>query len=235
MAYFPFLIPGIFVFFLYFYFYKKHFFNKKPSENLDFSTLLSGKFFKKLFWNFLLASGVIILFQNIDIIFAKKLFPDDQVALYAAVGVIAKFVLVIIAVFESISLPTFADKKLSHLHFLYFKNLVILAILGFISSIIIFPLFGNFILGLLGKNFSASPELWIFSLIAMISLGFSSIFIKILSGFQISFYKAFFLPSVILCVIPLVNSLENFALILAISFFILLLGSIFLVYRNISK
>ena len=61
-------------------------------------------------WSACVIIALVISLQSIDIILVKYLFPSIDVALYAAVSVITKFALSLIAVLETVSLPTLIDK-----------------------------------------------------------------------------------------------------------------------------
>lgn len=78
--------------------------------------------------NFLIITGAIIFLQNVDVLIVKALLTDYDVALYAAVSVIVKFILVFISILDTITLPVLVDQKQKHLHKKYASILVSLSL-----------------------------------------------------------------------------------------------------------
>lgn len=157
VIFFPSDIVGLMVFFsghfvgiiLSFIFGKKFLRLEKFDKNQIFSISLREKI-PSFFW-YIVLSALFILLQNIDNIFVKALFPISDVALYMAVGVFAKFVLVIIGILETIFLPTLLDTVNRKNFFKTVKILFFVAILGFLVSFFILPFAGNFVLSFI-KN-----------------------------------------------------------------------------------
>lgn len=103
------IVPGIFALGFYYYFGSREIAvlpipDTEPEEP------------KGSFQSAFLIIAVIVCMQNIDIIAMKYLFSSHDVALYAAVSVIAKFALILISLFDMIYLPTLLDihKKIEH-------------------------------------------------------------------------------------------------------------------------
>lgn len=131
--------------------------------------------------NAILIVTLIIGTQNIDIIAMKYLFPSEEVALYAAVSVITKFALVIIALFDMIYLPSLLDRAKRSLHLKYVGLLLLLSFLGFGISYFLLPSLGEWVLASIRPELSGGRSLFFFLGVAATSLGFFTIFVKALT------------------------------------------------------
>jgi|GEM_PF-1140987 len=161
---FPIIISPI----LYYFFGKKYISNN--SENQNFykkMTLLSQS--NTLFW-YMIVAGLYIFLQNIDVIFAKIIFSDAEVLVYMSVAVMVKFSLVLIGIFETVSLPVLMDSSRKIFHKKYIKNLILLSILGFIVSFVILPYIGNFALNIIKPGLYADYLVWAFLGASSVSL-----------------------------------------------------------------
>ena len=132
---------------LYYFFGKKYI-----SENSE----------KNNFYWYMILAGLYILLQNIDVIFAKMIFADADVLVYMSVAVMVKFALVLIGIFETVSLPVLMDASKKFLHKKYIKNLILLSILGFFVSCTILSYIGNFTLNIIKPGLYADYFVWAF-------------------------------------------------------------------------
>ena len=145
---------------LYYFFGKKYISENSEKNNFyEKITILSQS--NTFFWYIILA-GLYILLQNIDVIFAKMIFADADVLVYMSVAVIVKFALVLIGIFETVSLPVLMDASKKFLHKKYIKNLILLSILGFFVSCTILSYIGNFTLNIIKPGLYADYFVWAF-------------------------------------------------------------------------
>jgi O-antigen/teichoic acid export membrane protein len=124
-------------------------------------------------------TGIIVLMQNLDVLIVKSFADDYTVTLYASVAVIVKFSLIVIAIVETISAPVLVDPAQSHEYKKYFVILTLLSILGYLVSWTLLPWAGNIVLHILKAELTASWTLWVSLGVAMVSLGFFSLVIKV--------------------------------------------------------
>ncbi len=146
-------------------------------------------------WLYTFVAGFIVAAQTVDILLIRKLFDNMSVAIYASVAIIVKFALVFIAVLETVSLPALVDKKLNSIHKKYIYNLILISILGIFVSIFMLPYAGNWVLEIIKDELLASHWVWIFLGVAIVSLGFFSIFIKVLIAWKRKIWQIFLLPA----------------------------------------
>lgn len=145
---------------LYYFFGKKYISENSEKNNFyEKITILSQS--NTFFWYMILA-GLYILLQNIDVIFAKMIFADADVLVYMSVAVMVKFALVLIGIFETVSLPVLMDASKKFLHKKYIKNLILLSILGFLVSCTILSYIGNFTLKIIKSGLYADYFVWAF-------------------------------------------------------------------------
>ena len=153
---------------LYYFFGKKYISNNSENQNFyEKMTLLSQS--NRLFW-YMIVAGLYIFLQNIDVIFAKIIFSDAEVLVYMSVAVMVKFSLVLIGIFETVSLPVLMDSSRKIFHKKYIKNLILLSILGFIVSFVILPYIGNFALNIIKPGLYADYLVWAFLGASSVSL-----------------------------------------------------------------
>lgn len=88
---------------------------------------------------FFLATIVLVLLQNVDILLVKYLFPITDVALYASVSVITKFAIFIIAILETVYMPTLVDKKNVSEKRMALIQLFLLMLLAFFCAFFVLP------------------------------------------------------------------------------------------------
>ena len=145
---------------LYYFFGKKYISENSEKNNFyEKITILSQS--NTFFWYMILA-GLYILLQNIDVIFAKMIFANADVLVYMSVAVMVKFALVLIGIFETVSLPVLMDASKKFLHKKYIKNLILLSILGFFVSCTILSYIGNFTLNIIKSGLYADYFVWAF-------------------------------------------------------------------------
>ena len=163
-----FVLPIIISPILYYFFGKKYISNNSENQNFyEKMTLLSQS--NRLFW-YMIVAGLYIFLQNIDVIFAKIIFSDAEVLVYMSVAVMVKFSLVLIGIFETVSLPVLMDSSRKIFHKKYIKNLILLSILGFIVSFVILPYIGNFALNIIKPGLYADYLVWAFLGASSVSL-----------------------------------------------------------------
>lgn len=155
-----FVLP-IFISPILYYFFGKKYISENSEKNNFYEkiTILSQS--NTFFWYMILA-GLYILLQNIDVIFAKMIFADADVLVYMSVAVMVKFALVLIGIFETVSLPVLMDASKKFLHKKYIKNLILLSILGFLVSCTILSYIGNFTLNIIKSGLYADYFVWAF-------------------------------------------------------------------------
>jgi O-antigen/teichoic acid export membrane protein len=164
---------------------------------------------------YILITGVIILMQNIDVLIVKSFSTDYDVTLYASVAVIVKFSLVIIWVFEMVSAPVLVDTTRRWEYKRYFTILTLFSILGYIVSLTLLPWAGNIVLHVLKAELMASWMLWASLGVAMVSLGFFSLYIKVYMSWGKSDILYVGILGAILCLGFFFDTLEGFALFFA--------------------
>ena len=117
--------------------------------------------------------------QNIDVLIVKTFSDNYNVSLYAAVGVVVKFSLIMIAVIETVVAPVLVDSNKQDHHKKYFIILTLLSGVGYIISLTLLPWLGNSILHFLKAELQASWLIWSALGVGMVSLGFFAIWIKV--------------------------------------------------------
>ncbi|MBB1554524.1 hypothetical protein HG442_003905 [Candidatus Gracilibacteria bacterium] len=223
---FPIIISPI----LYYFFGKKYISNN--SENQNFykkMTLLSQS--NTLFW-YMIVAGLYIFLQNIDVIFAKIIFSDAEVLVYMSVAVMVKFSLVLIGIFETVSLPVLMDSSRKIFHKKYIKNLILLSILGFIVSFVILPYIGNFALNIIKPGLYADYLVWAFLGASSVSLGFFVIFAKFLIAQKISWKNILVLPIILMFGFFWIHSLIEFSGLFALIIFCLYGGVLYKIFSS---
>ena len=223
---FPIIISPI----LYYFFGKKYISNN--SENQNFykkMTLLSQS--NTLFW-YMIVAGLYIFLQNIDVIFAKIIFSDAEVLVYMSVAVMVKFSLVLIGIFETVSLPVLMDSYRKIFHKKYIKNLILLSILGFIVSFVILPYIGNFALNIIKPGLYADYLVWAFLGASSVSLWFFVIFAKFLIAQKISWKNILVLPIILMFGFFWIHSLIEFSGLFALIIFCLYGGVLYKIFSS---
>lgn len=223
---FPIIISPI----LYYFFGKKYISNN--SENQNFykkMTLLSQS--NTLFW-YMIVAGLYIFLQNIDVIFAKIIFSDAEVLVYMSVAVMVKFSLVLIGIFETVSLPVLMDSSRKIFHKKYIKNLILLSILGFIVSFVILPYIGNFALNIIKPGLYADYLVWAFLGASSVSLWFFVIFAKFLIAQKISWKNILVLPIILMFGFFWIHSLIEFSGLFALIIFCLYGGVLYKIFSS---
>ncbi len=129
-------------------------------------------------WSACVIIALVISLQSIDIILVKYLFPSIDVALYAAVSVITKFSLFLIAVLETVSLPILVDRVGYREKYKNIAFLVSCSFTAFLGAYFILPPLGESVLTIIRPELVGSHDLFAYLGIASVGLGFSAIFLK---------------------------------------------------------
>lgn len=215
---------------LYYFFGKKYISENSEKNNFyEKITILSQS--NTFFWYMILA-GLYILLQNIDVIFAKMIFADADVLVYMSVAVMVKFALVLIGIFETVSLPVLMDASKKFLHKKYIKNLILLSILGFFVSCTILSYIGNFTLNIIKPGLYADYFVWAFLWVSSVSLGFFVIFAKFLIAQKISWKNILVLPIILMFGFFWIHSLIEFSGLFALIIFCLYGGVLYKIFSS---
>lgn len=215
---------------LYYFFGKKYISENSEKNNFyEKITILSQS--NTFFWYIILA-GLYILLQNIDVIFAKMIFADADVLVYMSVAVMVKFALVLIGIFETVSLPVLMDASKKFLHKKYIKNLILLSILGFFVSCTILSYIGNFTLNIIKPGLYADYFVWVFLWVSSVSLGFFVIFAKFLIAQKISWKNILVLPIILMFGFFWIHSLIEFSGLFALIIFCLYCGVLYKIFSS---
>lgn len=215
---------------LYYFFGKKYISENSEKNNFyEKITILSQS--NTFFWYMILA-GLYILLQNIDVIFAKMIFADADVLVYMSVAVMVKFALVLIGIFETVSLPVLMDASKKILHKKYIKNLILLSILGFLVSCTILSYIGNFTLNIIKSGLYADYFVWAFLWVSSVSLGFFVIFAKFLIAQKISWKNILVLPIILMFGFFWIHSLIEFSGLFALIIFCLYGGVLYKIFSS---
>ena len=215
---------------LYYFFGKKYISENSEKNNFyEKITILSQS--NTFFWYIILA-GLYILLQNIDVIFAKIIFSDADVLVYMSVAVMVKFALVLIGIFETVSLPVLMDASKKFLHKKYIKNLILLSILGFFVSCTILSYIGNFTLNIIKPSLYADYFVWAFLWVSSVSLGFFVIFAKFLIAQKISWKNILVLPIILMFGFFWIHSLIEFSGLFALIIFCLYGGVLYKIFSS---
>lgn len=215
---------------LYYFFGKKYISENSEKNNFyEKITILSQS--NTFFWYMILA-GLYILLQNIDVIFAKMIFADADVLVYMSVAVMVKFALVLIGIFETVSLPVLMDASKKFLHKKYIKNLILLSILGFLVSCTILSYIGNFTLNIIKSGLYADYFVWAFLWVSSVSLGFFVIFAKFLIAQKISWKNILVLPIILMFGFFWIHSLIEFSGLFALIIFCLYGGVLYKIFSS---
>lgn len=225
-----FVLPIIISPILYYFFGKKYISNNSENQNFyEKMTLLSQS--NRLFW-YMIVAGLYIFLQNIDVIFAKIIFSDAEVLVYMSVAVMVKFSLVLIGIFETVSLPVLMDSSRKIFHKKYIKNLILLSILGFIVSFVILPYIGNFALNIIKPGLYADYLVWAFLGASSVSLWFFVIFAKFLIAQKISWKNILVLPIILMFGFFWIHSLIEFSGLFALIIFCLYGGVLYKIFSS---
>ncbi len=219
----PFTIPSLICVAIYVFLWKKILDN--PPEYITSKQDIFMQDNNSL-WLYTFVAGFIVAAQTVDILLIRKLFDNMSVAIYASVAIIVKFALVFIAVLETVSLPALVDKKLNSIHKKYIYNLILISILGIFVSIFMLPYAGNWVLEIIKDELLASHWVWIFLGVAIVSLGFFSIFIKVLIAWKRKIWQIFLLPALWSFGFFFVKNLEEFSFVLMCIFLCLYIWSV---------
>ena len=215
---------------LYYFFGKKYIAENSEKNNFyEKITILSQS--NTFFWYMILA-GLYILLQNIDVIFAKMIFADADVLVYMSVAVMVKFALVLIGIFETVSLPVLMDTSKKFLHKKYIKNLILLSIIGFFVSCTILSYIGNFTLNIIKPGLYADYFVWTFLWVLSVSLGFFVIFAKFLIAQKISWKNILVLPTILMFGFFWIHSLIEFSGLFALIIFCLYGGVLYKIFSS---
>lgn len=225
-----FVLP-IFISPILYYFFGKKYISENSEKNNFYEkiTILSQS--NTFFWYMILA-GLYILLQNIDVIFAKMIFADADVLVYMSVAVMVKFALVLIGIFETVSLPVLMDASKKFLHKKYIKNLILLSILGFLVSCTILSYIGNFTLNIIKSGLYADYFVWAFLWVSSVSLGFFVIFTKFLIAQKISWKNILVLPIILMFGFFWIHSLIEFSGLFALIIFCLYGGVLYKIFSS---
>lgn len=225
-----FVLP-IFISPILYYFFGKKYISENSEKNNFYEkiTILSQS--NTFFWYMILA-GLYILLQNIDVIFAKMIFADADVLVYMSVAVMVKFALVLIGIFETVSLPVLMDASKKFLHKKYIKNLILLSILGFLVSCTILSYIGNFTLNIIKSGLYADYFVWAFLWVSSVSLGFFVIFAKFLIAQKISWKNILVLPIILMFGFFWIHSLIEFSGLFALIIFCLYGGVLYKIFSS---
>lgn len=225
-----FVLP-IFISPILYYFFGKKYISENSEKNNFYEkiTILSQS--NTFFWYMILA-GLYILLQNIDVIFAKMIFADADVLVYMSVAVMVKFALVLIGIFETVSLPVLMDTSKKFLHKKYIKNLILLSIIGFFVSCTILSYIGNFTLNIIKPGLYADYFVWTFLWVSSVSLGFFVIFAKFLIAQKISWKNILVLPTILMFGFFWIHSLIEFSGLFALIIFCLYGGVLYKIFSS---
>lgn len=169
------IIPGIAWFFLFRYFATSRF-DKGTGEDLsDDLPPLSHHLS-----TFFLATIILVLLQNVDILLVKYLFPIPDVALYASVSVITKFAIFIIAILETVYTPSLLDRKHHSKQKKALIQLFLLTFLAFLCAWFILPYAWAILLSFMKWGLIVSPDLFRWLWFSAVSLWFLSLYLKVL-------------------------------------------------------
>ena len=225
-----FVLP-IFISPILYYFFGKKYISENSEKNNFYEKITIFSQSNTFFWYIILA-GLYILLQNIDVIFAKMIFADADVLVYMSVAVIVKFALVLIGIFETVSLPVLMDASKKFLHKKYIKNLILLSILGFFVSCTILSYIGNFTLNIIKSGLYADFFVWAFLWVSSVSLGFFVIFAKFLIAQKISWKNILVLPIILMFGFFWIHSLIEFSGLFALIIFCLYGGVLYKIFSS---
>lgn len=214
-----------------YYFFGKKYISENSEKNNFYEKITIFSQSNTFFWYIILA-GLYILLQNIDVIFAKMIFADADVLVYMSVAVMVKFALVLIGIFETVSLPVLMDASKKFLHKKYIKNLILLSILGFLVSCTILSYIGNFTLNIIKSGLYADYFVWAFLWVSSVSLGFFVIFAKFLIAQKISWKNILVLPIILMFGFFWIHSLIEFSGLFALIIFCLYGGVLYKIFSS---
>lgn len=165
---------------------------------------------KKTIIRYVIITGIVIVLQNLDILIVRKIFDATTLALYSAIAVIAKFALVIIGILETIYSPILVEKTgITHSRKVVY-TLIIWSIIGYIVAVTLLPYIGNYMLSILKWELRWSWQLWSSVGITLVSLGFFSLFSKVLIAHKVNFFWYIFVFTILLGITLFSPNLEFF-------------------------
>lgn len=147
----PFVVPGLFAMIFQYAETRKIILKNKQNVEIENIGSSSDEEFEKnkKFISYVIVIGILVFLQNIDIIIVKFLFPVEQVALYAAVSVIVKFILIFIGIIETITIPVLVDESNDDLKRKYTQAILGLGCIGSLLCIFLMPFLGDFTLSVM--------------------------------------------------------------------------------------
>ncbi len=204
------VLPGVIIFFLYWYITKSQIEKSEAhishiSEESDFGKLSV----------FFLVTIVIVLLQNVDILLVKYLFPLSDVAIYASVSVITKFAIFIIAIVETVYSPALLDTKIMDQRRWYVFQLFLWNILAYFCAFFLLPYFGEILLSFMKAWLVVPYDLFRSLWFAAVSIGFLSLYMKILTAWKVSIFPLYFLLCFGWVVVFFTQNLTEFAFVFA--------------------
>ncbi|MCA9371608.1 hypothetical protein KC726_01795 [Candidatus Woesebacteria bacterium] len=106
-------------------------------------------------WLTIGTSGTMVLLNNVDIIYVKKVFDAEQAGIYGSWALFAKIILYVFGPLLTISYIFFANKKQQRYHvFTFVVSFVLLIVIG-IGLYISYATFGNLLVNMLfGEKFA---------------------------------------------------------------------------------
>lgn len=204
---FPWILAAIFA-----YWYGRRAINNLIPEEEDTHTLSISQ---QSVYAYIVITAIIVLMQNIDVLIVKSFSDDYNVTLYASVAVIVKFALIFISIFETVSAPVLVDTRRHHEYKKYFTILTLLSVLGYVVSLTLLPWAGNIVLHILKDDLSGSWPLWSSLWVAMVSLWFFSLYIKVYMSWGNKDIYYVWVLALFLCLGFFAHSVEDFAIFFA--------------------
>ncbi len=177
------MAPGIAWFFLFRYFATSRF-DMEMRENIPINPVSTSSHLSTFF----LATIVLVLLQNVDILLVKYLFPITDVALYASVSVITKFAIFIIAILETVYMPTLVDKKNVSEKRMALIQLFLLMLLAFFCAFFVLPYIWTILLNFMQWDILVSLDLFRWLWFSAVSLWFLSLYLKVLIAWNTRTY-----------------------------------------------
>ena len=130
--------------------------------------------------NFVLVSFFFAFFMNIDVIFAKHLFPEDIAGIYAGVAVLGKFLVFLLLSIETVYYSEIMSYPKEDVALHHIRNPLVWIALTALIAIGVNILAGSFFLGILKKELVSYQTLYIWLLVYYSFLVYISFFAKIL-------------------------------------------------------
>lgn len=190
----------------------------KEEKTIDSSSLLKDFLLqKKEIGNFVLVSFFFAFFFNIDVIFAKHLFPENMVGIYAGISVLWKFLVFLLLSIETVYYSEIMSHPRQEVAFHHIRNPLLWILLTSLAALWINVFLGSFLLELLKPELAGNLRLYLLLLIYYSFLVFISFFAKILVGWWV--YSTNIIFGVFACILTILvflfgsENIESFILI----------------------